>query len=181
MLKTLDLSISPKRELARDATLVLLGSFAIALFANVTIPLPFTPVPIAAQSHVALLLGALLGAKRGASAVFAFLMQGALGLPVFAKAGFGLAVLFGPTGGYLFGYLLGAYVVGKLLEKGRTTLRTFSAFAVGSLLIYALGAGYLATFLGLKKALLLGVAPFLIGDLIKTVLSMKALEWMRRG
>lgn len=165
--------------LIRDAALVLLASFVLALFAKVAIPLPFTPVPIATQSAVVLLLGALLGARRATAAVFAFLAQGAMGLPVFA-AGIGLAYLFGPCGGYLFGYLAAAFVVGGLFERSKDLFSATLAMIAGTLVIYLFGAGYLATFIGLKKALLLGVAPFLLGDALKILVCLKIVQWFKK-
>ena len=160
---------------ARDFLLVLLSSFLICLSGQIAFPLWFTPVPIATQNSVVLLMGALLGPRRGAAAVFVFLLQGALGLPVFSNGGFGFAHFFTPTGGYLIGYLVAAFVVGLIVERRRTTGSLLGALLLGNLIIYLFGASYLATFVGMNKAFSLGVAPFLIGDFLKTLVSVKIL------
>lgn len=166
----------------RDITISIAASIGIGLLAQLAIPLPFTPVPIATQNSFVLLLGAMLGARRGAAAVFAFLVQGAMGFPVFAGGVGGAAKILGPTGGYLIGYLVAAFLVGALMEKWkeRTVSKTFLSLAAGHATIYLFGAAYLSTFLGFEKALLLGVAPFVIGDLLKIVLSLKILNWVDR-
>ncbi len=163
---------------ARDALLVIGGSILIALFARVAIPLPFTPVPLALQMNVCLFLGVLLGSKRGAAAVLVFLAQGACGLPVFAKGNAGFAVLLGPTGGYLLGYVAAAFLAGYLWEraKSKSTGQAFLAMAAGNLVVYAIGVTHLSQFVGINRALLLGVAPFVIGDLLKLFLGVRALK-----
>ncbi len=162
----------------RSLLLVLGSSILIALFAQVSIRLPFTPVPIGLQNYLSLFLGVILGPRRAALAVFLFLFQGAMGLPVFALGKFGLLHLLGPTGGYLVGYVLAAYVVGYLVEKSehKTPQKAAVAMAVGSLVIFFCGASQLSIYLGLKSALLLGVLPFLAGDMIKLILAYQALK-----
>lgn len=170
-------TLTLERSAARDITLVLLASFVISLSGYVSIPLWFTPVPIATQNSVVLLMGALLGSRRGAAATFAFLAQGALGLPVFSNGAFGFHHFFGPTGGYLVGYLIAAFVAGYIAERRSTILSAIGALTAGNLIIYLCGASYLATFVGLSKAFLLGVAPFLIGDILKSLVALKILHW----
>ncbi len=165
----------------REALLVIGGSIFIALFAHIAIPLPFTPVPLSLQMNACLFLGILLGSKRAAAAVVLFLIQGACGLPVFSTGASGIAKLFGPTGGYLLGYVAGAYLVGYLWEKAKvqSTTRAFLAMAAGNLVVYALGVFHLSQFVGLNRALLLGVAPFIIGDLLKLFLGVRTLRLAR--
>lgn len=153
-----------------DAALVLAGSLLIALSAQVAILLPFSPVPVTGQTLAVLLVGALLGSRRGSLAVMTYIAQGLVGLPVFAGGAFGLARLFGPTGGYLIGFVAAAYLVGLLAERGwdRRVLTTAAAMALGNVVIYAIGALWLAPFVGgLDKALAAGVLPFIPGDLLK--------------
>lgn len=178
--KLAQLESSKASSLWRDAAVVLLSSFLIGLFAKLAIPLPFTPVPIGTQNFVVLFLAALLGPRKGAAAVFAFLAQGALGWPVFAGGVGGAAKLLGPTGGYLIGYLVAAYVTGALVEKAKeaTAAKIFWALSAGAAVIYAFGASYLALFVGIEKAFLLGVAPFLLGDAFKAVFCVKILNWV---
>jgi len=164
----------------RSATLTVLASLIISLFATVAIPLPFTPVPIATQGIVILILSALLGPKRGPAAVLGFLAQGAAGLPVFAGGVGGMAKLFGPTGGYLFGYVIGAFVVGYFVERmrERSSLNLFGILALGNAMFFLFGVPYLSLYVGLKKAVLLGFAPFLVGDLLKLSAAVKLVQWL---
>jgi biotin transport system substrate-specific component len=150
----------------------LAGSWLIALSAQVAIPLPFSPVPVTGQTLAVLLVGALLGSRRGSLAVLAYIAQGLAGLPVFAGGALGMARLLGPTGGYLVGFAAAAFLVGLLAERGwdRRVLTTAAAMILGNLVIYAIGALWLAPFVGgLEQALATGVLPFIPGDLVKIV------------
>ncbi len=162
----------------KEIAIVLGASIVMALAAPLAIRLPFTPVPIVLQSHVILLMAALLGSRRGTLAVLAFLAQAAVGLPVLASGKFGPLVFVGPTGGYLLGYVVGAYLVGLLMEKckTRTAAKTFGALSAGSIAIYFFGMVHLAGFIGYQKALLLGVVPFILGDLVKTIVCVRLLK-----
>jgi biotin transport system substrate-specific component len=161
----------------RSIALVLLSSILIGLFANVAIPLPFTPIPLATQGLVVLILSVLLGSKKAFGAVLGFLAQGALGLPVFAGGLGGIERLIGPTGGYLFGYLAAAVVVGYLAERMTkpTPLQLFGVLGVGNALFFLFGVPYLSLFLGMKSAFLLGFLPFILGDLLKIGFGVKIL------
>ena len=160
-----------------DSFLVLGGSFLIALSAQVAIPLPFSPVPITGQTFAVLVVGMLLGRRRGTAAVFAYLAEGFLGLPVFAGGAAGIAKIAGPTGGYLASFVPAAFLVGYLAEKGwdRKISTTFLAMLLGNVIIFGFGALWLARFVGLDKAVSLGVVPFLIGDVVKIGLATFAL------
>jgi len=155
----------------REASLVILSSILIGLFGQIAIPLPFTPVPLATQPQLILLLASFLGPRRSVASVLAFLAQGAMGLPVFAGAVGGVAKLIGPTGGYLLGYIAAAWLTGYLINKvkQRTALKTFLAMAVGNAVIFIVGCSYLSLFVGFQSAVLLGVVPFLLGDLLKLI------------
>ncbi|HUD01925.1 MAG TPA: biotin transporter BioY [Rhabdochlamydiaceae bacterium] len=169
------------RSWLRNLLLVVGGSLLIALFARIAIPLPFSPIPIALQGHVCLLLGALLGKRMGALAVLVYLVQGAVGLPVFAFGHSGLPVLLGPRGGYLMGYLLGAWVTGYLVERsGSKNLRqAMLAMVIGNLLIYLCGLSQLSLFVGIKRVFLLGMLPFLIGDCFKLGVAYRMLKALK--
>ncbi len=166
-----------KSALVYDLSLVLCGSWLIALSAQIVIPLPFSPVPITAQTFAVLLVGALGGRRLGSLSVAAYLAQGAAGLPIFAGGTSGLGRLLGPTGGYLLGFLAAAYLVGYLAERGWTVQvgKTLLAMALGNALIYLCGLPVLALFLGFDKALTAGFYPFLVGDGIKILLATLAL------
>jgi biotin transport system substrate-specific component len=161
--------------------LILGASVIIALFAPVAIPLPFTPIPLATQGHVILLLSCLLGSKRAALAVLTYLFQGAIGLPVFAGGMAGIGVLAGPKGGYLLGYLAAAFITGFIMErlKHRTLPKAFIAMAVGNLAIYLFGLPRLSLFVGWHNAFVLGMLPFLIGDALKLLIAARSLKSLR--
>lgn len=153
------------------AVQVISGSILLALVAQLSIPLPFTPVPISLQTFAIFLLALTLGSKKGTASVIAYLVQGTLGLPVFAGGLANTAWLMGPRAGYLIGFVLAAWIVGKLVENKpeRSLLYTLGALLVGELAILVPGALWLAAFVGYGNAFALGVAPFLIGDMIKLV------------
>ena len=154
-----------------DVLLVAGFSLVIALCAQVAIPLPFTPVPVTLQTLAAVVAGGLLGSTRGTAAVLAYLGEGFAGLPVFSGGRAGIAHLMGPTGGYLLGFVLAAFLVGLLCERGasRSWLATLAALVAGSLVIYVPGVLWLGAFTGTQKALALGFVPFLIGDALKVI------------
>jgi biotin transport system substrate-specific component len=161
----------------RDLLLVTAGALLVTLLAQVRIPLPFTPVPLTGQTFAVLLVGAALGSRRGVASLGLYLALGALGLPFFAGGASGLAYMTGPTLGYLVGFIVAAYIVGLLAERGlERDLRTsLLPFLTGTIIIYVFGAGWLALSLGIQKAVMLGVIPFLIGDAVKIILASLAL------
>lgn len=165
---------SVRREAAiYDVVLVLGASLFIGLAARIAVPLPFSPVPVTGQTLAVLLIGALLGSRRGALSVLAYLAEGAVGLPVFAGGTAGVTRLMGPTGGYLFGFIAAAFLTGWLAERGwdRRFGTTLAMMGVGNTAIYLLGLPYLASFVGLERVLALGLYPFVIGDLVKSILA----------
>lgn len=170
-------AIFPDRRALHNIVLILAFSALIALSAQVAVPLPFTPVPVTMQTLAVLLTGVLLGSRLGTLTLLAYLAQGAAGLPVFAPGVTGIARLFGPTGGYLIGFVFAAALVGALAERGwdRRTWTTLLAMVLGNLVIYAFGVGWLSRFMPPAVALAKGVVPFLVGDAIKLVLAMAAL------
>lgn len=162
---------------------ILLGSLLIAVLAQVSIPVPFSPVPITGQTIGVVLVGGLLGARRGAMAVLAYLMEGAMGLPVFAQMKAGAHVLVGPTAGYLWGFVFAAFLIGYLAEKGWTVKPVFSFLScfAATTLILVLGTLYLAAFkLGFNKAMVMGFYPFLVGDVIKSAVCAGLITGVRK-
>ena len=159
--------------LAYDLLLIAAGSVLVALAAQVAVPLPFTPVPWTLQPLAVLLVGALLGARRGAAALVAYLAEGASGLPVFAGGALGVAPLMGPTAGYLFGFVPAAFVTGFLAARGwdRRLFSTWAAMALGSATLFAFGVVWLSRFLGWEGAVAAGLTPFVVGDLLKQMLA----------
>ena len=157
---------------ARDIAIVISASLLIGVSAQFSINLPFSPVPITGQTLVILLAGVLLGKNRGAAAVGLYLAQGAVGFPVFAGGKSGFVTLLGPTGGYLFGFLAAAYVIGILseLRYDRSLIYTGVSLIVGNLIIYIFGLFWLVRFVGEFQALQLGLFPFLVGDVLKILI-----------
>lgn len=160
---------------AIDVGLVLLFANLTAVAARISVTLPFSPVPITGQTLMVLLAGAALGWRRGAASQLAYLAEGALGAPVFAGATFGLAVLVGPTGGYLVGFVAAAALVGWLIERGagRQPITCVLTMLAGSAVVYAFGASWLSHFLGggLAVTLAKGVLPFVPGDILKSLIA----------
>lgn len=162
----------------RDGLLISAGVLLLAGMAQVEIPLPFTPVPVTGQTFGVLLIGAALGARRGAATTAAYIAAGALGLPVFAGGGSGLRILTGATAGYLAGFVAAAYVIGKLCERAldRSLRTSLLPFLAGTLIIYLFGVAWLSVVVGgFGKAVALGVLPFLVGDAIKLAAAALAL------
>jgi len=163
--------------LRRAALLIFGGAVALALLAQIQIPLQ--PVPVTGQTFGVLLVGALLGSRRGSLSMLTYLAMGAAGLPVFAGLGAGASHFAGPTGGYLAGFVAAAWLVGRLAERGwdRRVHTTALAMLLGTMLIYIPGIAWLSTFVGWGQVLQLGLIPFLLGDLLKLVLAALALPW----
>ena len=153
----------------RDLLLVTAGALLVALLAQVRMPLPFTPVPLTGQTFAVLLVGAALGSRRGMASIGLYLLLGALGLPFFAGGASGLAYMTGSTLGYLVGFIAAAYVTGLLAERGldRRISTALVAFFIGQAIIYLFGVAWLTVLMGLQKALVAGMLPFLIGDALK--------------
>jgi biotin transport system substrate-specific component len=165
---------SPRLSLVRLILIIGFANFT-AIAALIEVRLPFTPVPITAQTLAVLLAGICLGARGGALAQLAYIGEGLIGLPVFAGGKAGIAYFLGPTGGYLVGFVVAAFVVGWLAERGwaRNRLPLLATLFVGNVAIYLCGVTWLAQFLpgGLASAFAAGVLPFLIGDTIKMLLA----------
>ncbi len=151
---------------------VMLGALVVALAAQVSVPVPISPVPMTLQPLAVLVVGGLLGAGGGLAALVTYLALGILGLPVFAGGSSGIVHLVGPTGGYLLAFPLAAGLVGALANGGRGTLRVLLACALGMVLIHIGGVAQLAL-LGGDPALAfrVGFVPFFTGDLLKVGLA----------
>lgn len=162
----------------RSVFIVIGAALFIALSGTIALPLAFTPVPLVLQSHVCLLMGAVLGRRLGTYAVALFLFMGAVGLPVFALGGAGLSILLGPRGGYLVGYLLATWVTGMIVERRQLASPRLKVLAmgIGNGVIFACGLPQLALFIGAAKVFLLGMLPFLAGDLLKLFICYRVLK-----
>ena len=162
-------------QLTRTGTTIVLGTALTALAAQVSIPIPGSPVPVTGQTFAVLLTAAALGPARGIAAQALYLVLGVAGLPVFAGAGHGPAVLFGATGGYLIAFPAAAAIVGYGARHGadRSPVRTLLLFALASAAIYLLGTAWLCLETGMTASagISAGVTPFLPGDAVKALLA----------
>lgn len=165
----------------RAVLLIALGTALLTLSAKINLPLPYVPMTL--QTLVVLMIGAAYGWRLGGATVMAYLAEGAMGLPVFAGPIGGLAPFVGPTAGYLVGFALAAVVTGALSERGwdRSIPMLFVAMAAGHIIILGFGLAWLAfgMKLGLEKAWLVGIAPFIAASLIKNALGAVAVPAIR--
>ncbi len=161
------------RELVKSIVLIIGFAVATAISAKIRVPLPFTPVPITLEVLIVLLAGAMIGSIRGALSQVLFLVFGIGGISVFASGVIGFAALFGPTGGYLIGFVVAAYTVGKWLPESSKVYQVWLTFAFASAIILLMGFAHLVLFHihSAREAFLLGVAPFIPGDLVKVTLA----------
>jgi biotin transport system substrate-specific component len=172
---TLRLAVFPRIGFLADTILVLAGAGLVAAAAQVSIPLPFTPVPITGQTFAVVLVGASLGTLRGTASLALYLLAGMAGAPIYAHHSHGLAVVTSATGGYLVGFVLAAAVTGLLAERrwDRHFSSAVGAMLTGNVVIYLVGLPWLAADLGtsLDKTLEFGLYPFVPGDILKLYLA----------
>lgn len=163
----------PRAGVRSNALLIVGASLLTALAAQLTVPVPWSPVPVTGQTFAVLLSGAVLGMRRGFLAQALYLAEGAIGLPVFAAGGAGIATFAGPTGGYLLAFPIAAAVTGTLAEHGwdRHFFSMMAAMLIGSGVVFTLGLTVLAAFLPAPQLLAAGLLPFIPGDLIKSALA----------
>jgi biotin transport system substrate-specific component len=172
---TLRLAVFPRSGIVTDALLVIGGAIFVALAAQISLPLPFTPVPITGQTFAVLLVGASLGAVRGAASMALYVLVGMVGAPVYAAGHSGAEIVMGATGGYLLSYPIAAAVTGMLAERewDRRFSSAVTAMLTGNVIIYLVGLPWLATVMGagLEETLELGLYPFVPGDVFKLYLA----------
>lgn len=160
-------------------TMVLMLGFALltAAAAQIRVPLPFTPVPITGQTFAVLLAGAALGSWAGAGSQLLYVLMGAVGLPFYAGGAGGWEAATGATAGYLVGFVVAAWIVGLLAEKGqdRRVWSALPAFLSGTVVIYLFGITWLwysvDAIATIDEALIAGMVPFVVGDLLKIALA----------
>jgi len=153
-----------------QAVLVVAGSALIALGAQIAVPLPFSPVPVTGQTFAVLLVAAALG-RLGIASVLLYIIEGAVGLPVFAAGAAGIARLTGPTGGYLAGFVLAAVILAWCVDRGldRRIGTALLAMLVAEIAIYACGVLWLSRFPLGVPLLQAGLFPFIPGDVLKLI------------
>jgi biotin transport system substrate-specific component len=163
--------------LAYEALCALTGSVLVAGLAQISFRVPWTPVPYTGQTLGVLLVGASLGPSIGAASLGLYLLEGAVGLPFFAggASGWDLLRLSAVTGGYLWGFLIAAAVVGALARLGwdRSIRSAIGAFFIGEVVLYLIGVPWLmgALHVGIAKGLEYGLYPFVLGDTVKLLLA----------
>jgi biotin transport system substrate-specific component len=176
---TLRLAVLPRGGLLTDALLVCAGTGLVALAAQISIHLGFTPVPITAQTFAVVLVGASLGSVRGTSSLLLYLLIGIAGAPVYAEHKHGWTVFSGSTGGYIFGFVVAAALTGYLAERrwDRSFSTAVAAMLSGNVVIYLFGLPWLHHSLHVSwaKTLEYGLYPFVAADVVKLYLAAAAL------
>jgi biotin transport system substrate-specific component len=168
---------------AKQVALVVGASLFVALCARITVPLPLTPVPLTLQNFGVLLVGLVLGSRRGFAALALYVAEGAAGLPVFNPTGFGgVAQLLGPTGGFLMAYPLVAFVAGFVMERGRKTFsRAVLAGIFAEIVLFTGGLTWLALQTGsIARAVQWGLYWFVFAEIIKVMLAAGAAVQSKR-
>jgi biotin transport system substrate-specific component len=162
-----------KEALLYNFILIVGASIFIALSAQIAFNVPFSPVPVTGQTFAVILVGAFLGSRAGSLTIIAYLLEGISGLPVFAQAQFGIVHLFGPTGGYLAGFVPAAFLCGWLVESGwgKSYLSTLGIMTIGTIVIFVCGLTWLKVLTGTENILLIGFYPYITGAIIKIVLA----------
>jgi biotin transport system substrate-specific component len=163
--------------LTKPILLVFGGSILLTISSYISIPM--IPVPITMQTLAVTTIGALFGWRLGMMTVVFWLLQGAMGLPVFANGSGGIAHLLGPTSGYLFAFPIAAAATGALVERGwngKRAIMAFLAMLLGNFICLSLGTLWLSAQIGLSNAIALGFAPFLVGAVIKSVMGVAILK-----
>jgi biotin transport system substrate-specific component len=178
-IKTGLFDLSPAQRVAG----ILIGNLLLILSAKIQIP--FWPVPMTMQTFVVLMIGAVLGARAGAATVALYLFEGGLNFAVFAgtpERGIGIAYMYGPTGGYLFGFLVAALAIGLASDKGwmRTLRGNIAWMLAGHAIILALGVAWLSRMVGFDAAITTGLHPFWLATALKTAMAVAAYEALRR-
>ncbi len=157
----------------RSALPIFAATIFIALMAQISIPLPFTVVPVTGQTFAVFLISAVLTPKKAVGSVLNYIFLGAMGVPVFAMSTAGTAILMGPTTGYILGFVVSSFIVSALIHTLRPQRIITIALSmwVGSLVVFSFGYLWLGHFTGYDKAFAMGVLPFLPGDLVKIFLA----------
>lgn len=167
-----------KVDIVKDFVLIVFSAVFLGLFSNIYIPLFFTPVPLILQNSIAITYGYFLKSKKAYFSIILFILLGAAGLPFFSYGFCGISILLGVRGGYIFGYAIAGYIVGKLFEKyGEKNISL--NILIGHLIVLFCGFIWFSFFVGISKAFFLGVLPFIGGDILKTIIITKFIKRTR--
>ena len=154
----------------KNFLLVFFGTLMLAVSSKVQVP--FWPVPMTMQTFIVFIIGMSYGSKLAFLTVLVYLLEGAFGLPVFAKGG-GLIYLTGPTAGYLYGMMIAAYIIGTFSDLGynQSYFKSLKSLLIGTFFIFLLGVGYLGSIIGFEKAVTAGFYPFVLSEIFKILLA----------
>ena len=154
----------------KNIILVFFGTILLAISSKVQVP--FWPVPMTMQTFIVFIIGMSYGSRLALATLVLYLLEGAIGLPVFAK-GSGLIYLTGPTAGYLYGMMIAAWFIGMFSDLGynKSYLKSFKSLIIGTFIIFLFGVGYLGSIIGFDKAIAVGLYPFLLSETFKILLA----------
>jgi biotin transport system substrate-specific component len=171
----------PKTKILVELMVAGLGSCFLAIMSQFSIPLLVTPVPLTLQTLAVFLLGGILGARRASYSVIAYLIQGCCLLPVFAGGVCNPLWILSPLAGFLISFVAAAFVIGKIIDRKPQAhiLYIAGALVVGQLVIFGIGMGWLSFYLGVSKAFMLGVVPFLSGAALKIIVGSLVIRFYR--
>ena len=168
-------SLMPRTTALANAVLVVSGVFALAILAQIAIPVPGSPVPVTGQTLGVLLIGTAYGSTLGVTTFALYLLAGIAGAPVFANNGFGIDRVIGATGGYLIGMLVATYVVGQLarLRLDQKFLTALPSMLIGTVITFGFGLVWLQQYTGKDWAWTInaGLTPFIVGEVLKIAIA----------
>lgn len=171
-----------ERKIAKSLYQVIGASLLIALCAQISIPLPYTPVPLTCQTFAIMLIGTCLGSKKGLLAVLAYLLEGIMGLPFFSNGAAGPLVVLGAKGGYFLGFFFQVYLAGLIADRkmNPSSFKAISLLLLSAVVQMGFGTLWLSFYFGLHTAFLLGFCPFIGGEFVKALTIgtfSKAIKW----
>tara|TARA_Y100000590_G_scaffold214530_1_gene243222 strand:- start:299 stop:865 length:567 start_codon:yes stop_codon:yes gene_type:complete len=160
-------------------SIVILGTLLLSISSKIQVP--FWPVPMTMQTFIVFLIGMTYGFKLASLTLVVYLIEGALGLPVFAKGG-GLVYLSGPTAGYLYGMVCAAGIIGFFADRGfnDSYFKSFMSLVIGAFVIFLFGVGYLASIIGYDKAMAAGLYPFILSEFFKIGLASAVIPTVKK-
>ena len=168
-------SLLPRTTALANAVLIVSGVFALAILAQIAIPVPGSPVPVTGQTLGVLLIGTAYGSTLGVTTFALYLLAGIAGAPVFANNGFGIDRVIGATGGYLIGMLVATYVVGQLarLRLDQKFLTALPSMLIGTVITFSFGLLWLQQYTGKDWAWTInaGLTPFIVGEVLKIAIA----------